>query len=73
MALFGVQRLSSDRITISAPDVSGVVDNLLLIQFGQQGNELQRQLSILKVRDSAYDPSLLEVVMNDAGIVLKKV
>ncbi|MGH7746574.1 MAG: serine/threonine protein kinase, partial [Candidatus Dormibacteria bacterium] len=34
--------------------------------------ELRRMLSILKVRDSFYDPSLLEVVIHENGVDLKK-
>lgn len=72
LATWEIQHLFNDRPIISAPELSGVMDNLLLIQFGYKEIELQRQLSILKVRDNAYDPSLLEVVMGNAGIELKK-
>ncbi len=72
LATWEIQHLFSDHPIISAPELSGVMDNLLLIQFGYKGSELQRQLSILKIRDNAYDPSLLEVVIGHAGIELKK-
>lgn len=72
LATWEIQHLFNDRPIISAPELSGVMDNLLLIQFGYKGIELQRQLSILKIRDNAYDPALLEVVMGNAGIELKK-
>ncbi|WP_159811720.1 ATPase domain-containing protein [Pseudomonas sp. 18058] len=73
IAAWEIQRLLNDQSVGSAPELSGVMDNLLLIQFGQHETELQRQLSILKIRDCAYDPSRLEIVMSDTGIVLKKV
>jgi circadian clock protein KaiC len=73
VASWEAQRLLLSQLTYSLPDLSGAIDNLLLIQFEQNGNELQRQLSILKVRDSAYDPSLLEVAMGSSGIVVKKI
>ncbi|MNI06021.1 Circadian clock protein kinase hypothetical protein [compost metagenome] len=72
MATWEIQHLFNERPIISAPELSGVMDNLLFIQFGYKEVELQRQLSILKIRDSAYDPALLEVVMGNAGIELKK-
>lgn len=59
--------------SVAAPELSGAVDNLLLIQFVRDANELHRHLSILKVRDNAYDPSTLEIIMDNAGIVVKKV
>jgi circadian clock protein KaiC len=73
MASWEAHRLFDDQTSIPAPDVSGVVDNLLLVQFVQHRTELQRQVSILKIRDNAYDPSPLEVVMSNAGITMKKV
>lgn len=73
MATWETQRMLNDLPGATAPDLSGLMDNLLLIQFSRNGTELQRQLSILKIRDNAYDPSLLEVVMGNAGITLKKV
>lgn len=71
MAAWEVPRLLGEGLSNAAPDLSGVVDNLLLVQFGHKGAELQRQLSILKIRDSAYDPSLLEVVMNESGMAVR--
>jgi circadian clock protein KaiC len=73
MAAWEAQRLFDHPVSLPAPDISGVVDNLLLVQFVQHRTELQRQVSILKIRDNAYDPSPLEVVMSNAGITMKKV
>ena len=73
MAAWEAHRLIDNRAGVLMPDISGVVDNLLLVQFVQHRTELQRQVSILKVRDNAYDPSPLEVVMSRAGITMKKV
>jgi circadian clock protein KaiC len=73
MAAWEAHRLIDNRVGVLMPDISGVVDNLLLVQFVQRRTELQRQVSILKIRDNAYDPSPLEVVMSRAGITMKKV
>lgn len=72
IASWEIQSLISNHIEGPAPDLSSIADNLLLVRFGEKGSELQRQLSILKVRDSAYDPSLLEVVIGDSGLSVKK-
>ncbi|GLK88470.1 ATPase domain-containing protein [Pseudomonas turukhanskensis] len=73
LATWEIQSLLGSQIDAPAPDLSSLVDNLLLVRFEQKGSELQRQLSILKIRDSAFDPSLLEVVMGGHGISVKKV
>ncbi|WP_426201360.1 ATPase domain-containing protein [Pseudomonas sp. TWP3-1] len=59
---------------ISAPnsDLSSIVDNLMLMRFFENRSELSRTVSILKVRDSSYDPSLFEVVIRDQDVDLKK-
>ncbi len=73
VATWEIQSLLGSQIDAPAPDLSSIVDNLLLVRFEQNGSELQRQLSILKIRDSAYDPSLMEVVIGSPGISVKKV
>ncbi|MDD0843167.1 ATPase domain-containing protein [Pseudomonas sp. Gutcm_11s] len=72
VATWEAQSLISSHVDAPVPDLSSIADNLLLMRFGEKGSELQRQLSILKVRDSAYDPSLLEVVIGGPGISVKK-
>lgn len=53
-------------------DLSSIVDNLMLMRFFENRSELSRTLSILKVRDSSYDPSRFEVVIRDQDVFLKK-
>jgi circadian clock protein KaiC len=59
---------------VSSPnsDLSSIVDNLMLMRFFENRAELSRTLSILKVRDSSYDPSRFEVVIRDQDVFLKK-
>jgi circadian clock protein KaiC len=59
---------------ISSPnsDLSSIVDNLMLMRFFENDSELSRTISILKVRDSSYDPSRFEVVIRDQDVDLKK-
>ncbi|MFJ3485517.1 ATPase domain-containing protein [Pseudomonas sp. NPDC090202] len=72
-ASWEVTTLLGGEIDAPAPDLSGIVDNLLLLRFVQEPAELKRQLSILKVRDNPYDPALLEVSIGDRGLDVKKV
>jgi circadian clock protein KaiC len=48
------------------------VDNILSMRFIDHETELKRLLSILKIRDSEYDPSLVEVIIKDQGLGLRK-
>jgi circadian clock protein KaiC len=59
---------------VSSPnsDLSSIVDNLMLMRFLEDHAELRRTLSILKVRDSSYDPSRFEVVIRDQDVFLEK-
>ncbi len=59
-------------IAAPAPELSSMVDNLVLLRFVEAEAEIKRVLSILKVRDSVYDPSLCELIIGHSGIELKK-
>jgi len=71
-ASWEMRDLFGSEINAPAPELSSIVDNLILMRFVELDSELKRLLSILKMRDSFYDPSLLEVVINDHGIELNK-
>jgi circadian clock protein KaiC len=57
-------------INAPAPELSSIVDNLFLVRFVELNSELKRVLSILKIRDSAYDPALMEIVIGKNGVDL---
>lgn len=72
LATWEMRDIFGSEINAPAPELSSIVDNILLMRFVELESELKRLLSILKVRDSLYDPSLLEIVISDHGIDLKK-
>lgn len=72
MATWEMRDIFGSEINAPAPDLSSIVDNLLLMRFVELDSELKRLLSILKIRDSYYDPALLELIISDQGIDLKK-
>ncbi len=59
-------------ISAPAPDLSSIVDNLMLMRFVELDSQLRRMLSILKVRDSHHDPALHELLIGPQGISLRK-
>ncbi|WP_462382831.1 ATPase domain-containing protein [Pseudomonas sp. Marseille-QA0892] len=71
-ATWEMRDLFSSEINAPAPELSSIVDNLLLTRFVELDSELKRLLSILKMRDTFYDPSLLEIVISDHGVSLEK-
>lgn len=50
------------------PEISGIVDNLLLLQQHPAGADLHRVLGILKIRDGAYPSSMYEVAVGQGGL-----
>lgn len=72
MATWEMRDLFGSEIHAPAPELSSLVDNLLLMRFVEMNSELKRSLSILKMRDSTYDPALLEAVIGERGIRLEK-
>ncbi|MBY8949387.1 MULTISPECIES: ATPase domain-containing protein [unclassified Pseudomonas] len=72
-ATWEMHDLFGSEVTSPASELSSIADNLMLMRFFEIQSELRRTLSILKVRDSFYDPSLLEVVIRDQAVDLRKV
>ncbi|CAM3676581.1 Circadian clock protein kinase KaiC [Pseudomonas reidholzensis] len=64
--------LFGSEISAPAPDLSSIVDNLMLTRFVEMDAQLRRMLSILKVRDSDHDPALHELCLGPQGITLRK-
>jgi circadian clock protein KaiC len=62
--------LFSRQILAPMPEISSVIDNLITLRFVDQHSRLRRLLSILKVRDSAFDPSFRELAISSQGISL---
>ena len=59
--------------TIRAPirDLSSVAENLILLRFIELRSHLYRLISVLKVRDSQFDPSLHRFAMTDQGLAIE--
>jgi circadian clock protein KaiC len=54
-------------IPISFGDLSVLAENLVLLRYVELGATLHRLVSILKVRDSDFDPRLHEFVLTNDG------
>ena len=71
-ATWEIRGLFGPEVASPVPDMSSVVDNTLVMRFVEYEGELKRLLSILKIRDSICDPSLLEISLNEQGVELRK-
>ena len=59
-------------ISAPAPDLSSIVDNLMLMRFVELDSSLRRMLSILKVRDGQHHTAPHELIIGTRGISLHK-
>jgi circadian clock protein KaiC len=64
--------LFSRQILAPMPEISSVIDNLIALRFVDQQAHLRRLISIVKVRDSAFDPSFRELAISSEGISLPR-
>jgi circadian clock protein KaiC len=61
--LFGLSRISDEGI-------SHLADNVVLLQYVQEGSELIRALTVLKTRAMAHRPVVHRYEITDKGFVL---
>ena len=57
-------------IRIPINDISSLAENLILLRFIELRAQLYRLISILKVRDSDFDPSLHEFTIGADGLAI---
>lgn len=48
--------------------VSGFVDNLIFLRFVEEQGRIKRLLTVIKMRDSAFDPGLHSFIIGEGGI-----
>lgn len=65
-----VQDVISSSLRLPIQSASSLAENIVLMRFVERGARLHRLLSVLKVRDSRYDPSVFEFSLDEDGIRL---
>jgi circadian clock protein KaiC len=65
-----VMEIVGPTITVPLQGLSDVTDNHIVLRFVESGASLYRILSILKVRDSAFDSDLRQLFFSAKGIEL---
>jgi circadian clock protein KaiC len=57
-------------LRIPLPSASPAFDNIVLLRRFELRSRLRRMVSVLKVRESAFDPTIREFVIDDTGIAV---
>lgn len=55
-------------LRVPVEDASSLAENMILLRFVERRSRLHRLISILKARDSNFDPSLHEFTLSAAGV-----
>jgi circadian clock protein KaiC len=61
-------QLFSADIYIPVAGISATIDNIIVLRYAELRSQLYRLISILKVRESTYDPAIREFRISENGI-----
>lgn len=64
--------LFGPRIEVPIGDVSAITHNIVVLRHVEMSARLHRLISVLKLRDSDYDPAIREFLITDEGIAVSK-
>jgi circadian clock protein KaiC len=64
------QSLIGSDIRMPQTNISSVAENMIIMRLVEWRSRLHRVLSIVKMRDSAFDPTLREFTITEQGIRL---
>ena len=60
--------LFSSTISMPNPELANVVESVILLRYVELRSQLHRLISIMKMRESAYDTSIREFRITDGGV-----
>lgn len=61
----------ASNVSAPLPEISSLLDNLLVLHHVEHSGNIKRALSVLKVRDGVFDPNLHEVVIGREGLKIE--
>jgi circadian clock protein KaiC len=64
------RHLESEELEVPITDLSAVVENILFLRYWEDAVRRSRVLSILKLRESGYDPTLRAFTITEQGIAI---
>lgn len=60
--------LFSAEVSMPNPELGSVTEGVILVRYVEQNSQIHRLISILKMRESAYDTSIREFEITDKGV-----
>jgi circadian clock protein KaiC len=63
-----IPELRLDEARMPSDEISAMVDNVLLLNTGRRAHAFRRYLSVVKLRDSDFDPRTHEFHVDSRGI-----
>jgi circadian clock protein KaiC len=64
-----IPELGLDQALLPSDEMSAMVDNVVLLNTGRREHAFRRYMSVIKLRDSDFDPCTYEFHINDDGVV----
>jgi len=68
--LMEIDAFAGPALTVPVPNLSATMDNALLLRTVELHSALHRMVSILKLRQTAFDPAIREFTIGSQGIVV---
>ena len=60
--------LTSEELEVPIADISAVVENIIFLRYGEEASRRSRIISILKLSESGYDPTMRAFTITAQGI-----
>lgn len=71
IATWELRDLFGPTVTAPGSEISSLLDNLIMLRQVDVGSKYRRSISVLKVRDSAFQPVIHEVVIGNNGLSVR--
>jgi circadian clock protein KaiC len=68
VATWEMQSIFGPDVAVPGPEISGIVDNLIMLRHIELESTLKRAISVLKVRDADFDPRIHEMKFGNRGL-----
>jgi len=58
-------------LDVPVDDLSAIVENIIFLRYAERRSDVHRLISILKLRESGYDPAIRVFTIGDAGLAVE--
>ncbi|TWG81850.1 circadian clock protein KaiC [Cupriavidus gilardii J11] len=67
-----LRQLMGPSVTDPLPEMSSLMDNMVMLRQTEMESEIQRLLAVVKIRDSGFDPSIHVTTIGPGGLSIHK-